>query len=92
MKSNNFFSELKRRITRSEWLEHAAGNATRVSRFARGPAAKKSSTTIRGGIVFAQDGPRRRSIEMSGRNFFAELKPRNVYKVRAAFARLITPR
>ena len=36
--------------------------------------------------IFAQDGPGRRPIEMSERNFFAELKRRNVYKVAVAYA------
>src|SRR5213078_561341 len=36
--------------------------------------------------VPAHDGPGRRPIEMSERNFFAELKRRNVYKVAVAYA------
>src|SRR6266704_1014895 len=36
--------------------------------------------------ILADDGAGRRPIEMSERNFFAELKRRNVYKVAAAYA------
>jgi TolB-like protein/Tfp pilus assembly protein PilF len=36
--------------------------------------------------IFAHDGPGRRPIEVSERNFFAELKRRNVYKVAVAYA------
>src|SRR5213078_2444922 len=36
--------------------------------------------------VPAHDGPGRRPIEVSERNFFAELKRRNVYKVAVAYA------
>src|SRR5205814_4245903 len=36
--------------------------------------------------IFANDGPGRRPVEMSERNFFAELKRRNVYKVAVAYA------
>src|SRR6266487_5566034 len=58
----------------------------RSARFARRYAAQESSRRPALGCIFAHDGPGRRSIEVSERNFFAELKRRNVYKVVAAYA------
>src|SRR5213594_3416773 len=57
----------------------------RSARFARGYAATESPRRPALGCIFAHDGPGRRSIEMSERNFFAELKRRNVYKVAIAY-------
>src|SRR5213082_2507521 len=58
----------------------------RSARFARRYAATESSRRPALGCIFAQDGPGRRPIEVSERNFFAELKRRNVYKVAVAYA------
>src|SRR6184192_594223 len=58
----------------------------RSARFARRCAATESSRRPALGCFYAQDGPGRRPIEMSERNFFAELKRRNVYKVAIAYA------
>src|ERR1044071_5377630 len=58
----------------------------RSARFAHRYAPKKSSWRPALGCVFADDGPGRRSIEVSERNFFFELKRRNVYKVAVAYA------
>src|SRR5216117_1949073 len=58
----------------------------RSARFARRYAATESSRRPALGCIFAHDGPGRRSIEVSNRNFFAELKRRNVYKVAVAYA------
>src|SRR5207237_2992719 len=58
----------------------------RSTRFARRYAATKSSRRPALGCIFAHDGPGRRPIEVSERNFFAELKLRNVYKVAVAYA------
>src|SRR6266403_322792 len=58
----------------------------RSTRFARRYAATKSSRRPALGCIFAHDGPGRRPIEVSERNFFAELKRRNVYKVAIAYA------
>src|SRR6266550_1059318 len=58
----------------------------RSARFARRYAATESSQRPALGCIFAHDGPGRRSIEVSERNFFAELKRRNVYKVAVAYA------
>src|SRR6266513_2488255 len=58
----------------------------RSARFARRYAATESSRRPALGCIFAHDGPGRRSIEVSERNFFAELKRRNVYKVAVAYA------
>src|SRR5437763_16076434 len=58
----------------------------RSARFARRYAATESSRRPALGCIFAHDGPGRRPIEVSERNFFAELKRRNVYKVAAAYA------
>src|SRR5438105_10211595 len=57
----------------------------RSARFARRYAATESSRRPALGCIFAHDGPGRRSIEVSERNFFAELKRRNVYKVAVAY-------
>src|SRR6266567_5319944 len=54
--------------------------------FARRYAATESSRRPALGCIFAHDGPGRRPIEMSERNFLAELKRRNVYKVAVAYA------
>src|SRR5437899_5655179 len=58
----------------------------RSARFARRYAATESSRRPALECVFAHDGPGRRPIEVSERNFFAELKRRNVYKVAVAYA------
>src|SRR5207249_1929841 len=58
----------------------------RSARFARRYAATESSRRPALGCIFAQDGPGQRPIEVSERNFFAELKRRNVYKVAIAYA------
>src|SRR6266536_4187969 len=58
----------------------------RSARVARRYAATESSRRPALGCIFAHDGPGRRPIEMSERNFFAELKRRNVYKVAVAYA------
>src|SRR5213076_2439782 len=58
----------------------------RSARFARRYAAQESSRRPALGCIFAHDGPGRRPIEVSERNFFAELKRRNVYKVAVAYA------
>src|SRR6267378_2637966 len=58
----------------------------RSARFAHRYAASESSRRPALGCIFAHDGPGRRPIEMSERNFFAELKRRNVYKVRSLIA------
>src|SRR6266700_4195030 len=58
----------------------------RSARFALRYAATESSRRPALGCIFAHDGPGRRSIEVSERNFFAELKRRNVYKVAVAYA------
>src|SRR2546428_5457391 len=57
----------------------------RSARFARRYAATESSRRPALGCIFAHDGPGRRSIEVSERNFFGELKRRNVYKVAVAY-------
>src|SRR5438270_11091930 len=58
----------------------------RSSGFARRYAATESSQRPALECIFAHDGPGRRPIEVSERNFFAELKRRNVYKVAVAYA------
>src|SRR2546421_1908516 len=58
----------------------------RSARFARRYAAQESSRRPALGCIFAHDGPGRRPVEVSERNFFAELKRRNVYKVAVAYA------
>src|SRR5437016_404246 len=58
----------------------------RPARFARRYAAAESSRRPALECIFAHDGPGRRPIEVSERNFFAELKRRNVYKVAVAYA------
>src|SRR5439155_13508007 len=58
----------------------------RSARFARRYAATESSRRPVLECIFAHDGPGRRPIEVSERNFFAELKRRNVYKVAVAYA------
>src|SRR6266567_1174617 len=58
----------------------------RSARFARRYAATESSRRPALECIFANDGPGRRPIEVSERNFFAELKRRNVYKVAVAYA------
>src|SRR5204862_4653770 len=58
----------------------------RSARFARRYAAQESSRRPALGCILAHDGPGRRPIEVSERNFFAELKRRNVYKVAIAYA------
>src|SRR5213076_2762310 len=58
----------------------------RSARFARRYAAQESSRRPALGCILAHDGPGRRPVEVSERNFFAELKRRNVYKVAVAYA------
>src|SRR5205814_9074115 len=58
----------------------------RSARFALRYAATESSRRPALGCIFAHDGPGQRPIEVSERNFFAELKRRNVYKVAIAYA------
>src|SRR5881398_3453682 len=58
----------------------------RSARFAHRYAATESSRRPALGCILAHDGPGRRPIEVSERNFFAELKRRNVYKVAVAYA------
>src|SRR5881227_4021463 len=58
----------------------------RSARFAHRYAAIESSRRPALGCFYAQDRPGRRPIEVSERNFFAELKRRNVYKVAVAYA------
>src|SRR5947208_2527434 len=58
----------------------------RSARFAIRYAATESSRRPALGCIFAHDGPGQRPIEVSERNFFAELKRRNVYKVAIAYA------
>src|SRR5437764_11584302 len=58
----------------------------RSARFARRYAATESSRRPALECIFAHHGPGRRPIEVSERNFFAELKRRNVYKVAVAYA------
>src|SRR6266705_1189682 len=58
----------------------------RSARFARRFAAPESSRRPALECIFAHNGPSRRPIEVSERNFFAELKRRNVYKVAVAYA------
>src|SRR5213078_4332357 len=53
----------------------------RSARFARRYAATESSRRPALECILAHDGPGGRSIEVSERNFFAELKRRDVYKV-----------
>src|SRR5438270_6078753 len=57
----------------------------RSSGFARRYAATESPRRPALECIFAHDGPGRRPIEVSERNFFAELKRRNVYKVAVAY-------
>src|SRR6184192_3960198 len=57
----------------------------RFARFARRYAATESSRRPALGCILAHDGPGRRPIEVSERNFFAELKRRNVHKVAVAY-------
>src|SRR5207244_1347668 len=64
----------------------APATRRRSARFARRYAATESSRRPALGCIFAHDGPGRRPIEVSERNFFAELKRRNVYKVAVAYA------
>src|SRR5437899_5387812 len=58
----------------------------RSARFALRYAPTESSRRPALGCIFAHDGPGQRPIEVSERNFFAELKRRNVYKVAIAYA------
>src|SRR6266481_2415893 len=64
----------------------APATRRRSARFAPGYTPTKSSRRPALECIFAHDGPGRRSIEVSERNFFAELKRRNVYKVAIAYA------
>src|SRR4051812_36903497 len=58
----------------------------RSARFARRYAAPESSRRPAVGRSAAHHGSGRRPTEVSERNFFAELKRRNVYKVAVAYA------
>src|SRR2546423_14773249 len=64
----------------------APATRRRSARFARRYPASESSRRPALGCIFAHDGPGRRPVEVSERNFFAELKRRNVYKVAVAYA------
>src|ERR1700730_4596871 len=64
----------------------APATRRRSARFARRYAATESLRRPALECIFAHDGPGRRPIEVSERNFFAELKRRNVYKVAVAYA------
>src|SRR6266480_4244839 len=64
----------------------ASTTRRRSARFAQRFTATESSRRPALGCILAQDGPGRRPIEVSERNFFAELKRRNVYKVAVAYA------
>src|SRR5438270_12068841 len=64
----------------------AAATRPRSGQFAQRSAARKPPQGSALGCILAQDGPGRRPIEVSERNFFAELKRRNVYKVAVAYA------
>src|SRR6266513_496850 len=64
----------------------ASTTRRRSARFAQRFTATESPRRPALGCILAQDGPGRRPIEVSERNFFAELKRRNVYKVAVAYA------
>src|SRR5437879_1471604 len=64
----------------------AATTRRRSARLAHGVRATASPRRSALGCILAQDEPGRRPIEVSERNFFAELKRRNVYKVAVAYA------
>src|SRR5207253_9689762 len=64
----------------------APATRRRSARFARRYAPTESSRRPALECIFAHDGPGRRPIEVSERNFLAELKRRNVYKVAVAYA------
>src|SRR5437016_973624 len=64
----------------------AATTRRRSARFAQRFTATESPRRPALGCILAQDGPGRRPIEVNERNFFAELKRRNVYKVAVAYA------
>src|SRR5258708_38493577 len=57
----------------------------RSGQFAQRSAPRKSLRRRALERIPAHDGPGRRPIEVSERNFFAELKRRNVYKVAVAY-------
>src|SRR5438445_2991469 len=64
----------------------ASTTRRRSARFAQRFTATESPRRPALGCILAQDGPGRRPIEVTERNFFAELKRRNVYKVAVAYA------
>src|SRR6184192_4091020 len=64
----------------------ATATRPRSGRFAQRSAARKPPQRSALGRILARNGPGRRSTEVSERNFFAELKRRNVYKVAVAYA------
>src|SRR5437763_5204331 len=64
----------------------ASATRPRSGHFAQRSAARKPPQRSALGCILAQDGPGRRPIEVSERNFFAELKRRNVYKIAVAYA------
>src|SRR5438045_2856792 len=64
----------------------ATATRPRSGQFAQRSAARKPPQRPALECIFAHDGPGQRSIEVSERNFFAELKRRNVYKVAVAYA------
>src|ERR1700740_2475439 len=64
----------------------ATATRRRSARFACRYTATEPSQRPALGRILAQHGPGRRPIEVSERNFFAELKRRNVYRVAVAYA------
>src|SRR6266404_1842845 len=66
--------------------EGASATRPRFGQFAERSVPRESPKRSTLGCVSAHHGPGRRPIEVSERNFFAELKRRNVYKVAVAYA------
>src|SRR5438132_13478471 len=64
----------------------APATRRRSARFARRYAPTESSRRPALECIFAHDGPGRRPIAVSERNFFAELKRRNACKLAVAYA------
>src|SRR6266403_1874284 len=65
--------------------EGASATRTRFGQFAERSVPRESPKRSTLGCVSAHHGPGRRPIEVTERNFFAELKRRNVYKVAIAY-------
>src|SRR6266404_1327349 len=65
--------------------EGASATRPRFGQFAERSVPRESPKRSTLGCVSAHHGPGRRPIEVSERNFFAELKRRNVYKVAIAY-------